>query len=174
MANIQLDSITSLSNGAWRFAWTGTGPYRVVLAGKLIATTSGTTFDWYRSGYPAYPPPIEVTEADDVAESERHPPFVTIQWSGVPGAAGYGIEQLISAQWVRVGSVHDTGKPVYTFQTANLEAGTVCSLRVNAEDVFGNAFASLAFTQTVVCNPPPPESSLAVSYAPGFVTIAEA
>lgn len=173
MPSLPIDSINHKPDGAWVFAWidTGNGPYRVVLDGSVLATVDGTSYEWTGNGYRTYPPPLEIVEDGEQAESQLHSPYVRIEWGRVPGAAGYGIEQRVASAWVRVGSRDDTGESTYYFQTGIQEDGSLCELRVSAEDAFGNPSSPVAFSKTVVRCPPPPDDSVQASYAPGFVTI---
>jgi hypothetical protein len=174
--NLQFTSITVNSDRTWTFAWADTGAdsYRVVLYGVELAVVTDTTYTWDREGFTNFPPPVEVVEEGDVAESEVYQPYLLIQWYKEPFAASYSVQEFQTSQWNQINTAVDTGEWVYSYQTRTLEDGTQEKLRVLALDELDNVSAARGFTKDVLANPKPPDGDISITYSASNIVIAEA
>jgi len=158
---------TKNERGVWQFTWSGAPAdiFNVWLDGVLIATVTGTEYDFDKEGYDATPPPLEIVDDEDDAESELYPPFAIIQWRTVDGAAAYLVERLVSASWVVQKTITEDGSGWYAFTTVVLGDQTSEQYRVSALDSRTNAGTAVAYTFALVRNPAPPSVSYAIDGA---------
>ena len=120
-------------NGHWAFTWTGAGTFYVWLNGVLLGEAEDGVYDFAQDGYYAAPPPLEITDDPDTAQSQLYPPFATLQWREIDGATAYYVEEYVDSIWV--------GRRTL----------------MAALDARGNPGTPVAFTFALVCNPAPPE-----------------
>lgn len=132
-----IESITLVDSGVWVFTWTpeSTASYRVVLNGKLLANVQTESYT-YRGHLLDYPPPLEITTADQLAESEINSGNVTIQWYGDSSAKGYYVQEFIDGDWETIKDVRETGEYIYTFSIDNLADETTHTFQVIAYNDF--------------------------------------
>jgi len=150
--------------GVWQFSWTGdpADVFNIWLDGVLIDTVTGPEYDFDRPGYRSTPPPLEVVDDEDDAESELYPPFAIIQWRAVAGATAYIVEKYVSSAWVVKKTVQESAKGWYSFTTFALGDQVSQQYRVSAADSRGNAGTAVSYTFAIVRNPAPPDVSYAI------------
>lgn len=157
-----------------RYTWSGTAPYDVWLNGeKVLSQTDATSFVAQSPGEDV-PYAIEVTDATlvGVAESERYSPRLRIQWRGQTDAAYYAIQRYSGSAWETKQIARESGQGYYRYITTAEADGASAQWRVVAEDEDGNEGAVLSHTQTVVCNPSPPNVAGTYAAGTGLLTIA--
>jgi hypothetical protein len=173
--NLQFTSITPTSDRTWTFAWADTGAdsYRLVLYGIELAVTSELTYEFDGIGFTLYPPPIELVEGGDSAESESFRPYMLIQWYQEDYADSYTVEEYDGANWNPVKGIDEAGEWVYSYTTQTLEDDSEERLRVTASDILGNPGPSKGYTDKVLCNPATPDGTTTVSYSAGNIVVDE-
>lgn len=171
--SVQFTSITKNADGSWSFAWAGTGPWRVVLYGTLLAEPSDNSYRWPSGTFLRYPPPIEIVPAGQKALSELYAPFILIQWYD-EFAARYYVEKSLDgvSGWTQVSTVADNDTWVYEYRSPLLDDGQTYHWRVTAESSAGNRSAARNYDAYVVTPPKPVDSTITVGYSSGNVTIA--
>jgi hypothetical protein len=179
-----LTDVRKQSDGAWRFTWTGTGPYDVVMHGQYLAqgqTAAEYTYsDFVRLGetsdYADTAPPVEVIDTADTTtcQSLDHPPYARLQWRGNAAWTNYRVEQYISAVWTEVDNIAEAGTGYYLWHSDPLTDGATHQFRVIAVDQRGYESDPLAYSALVVTSPTPADVTLSYSAGTGLVTVAAA
>ena len=164
---LSIVSIERTSKGSWIFIWVGTGPFEIWLDGILIEETSELEYEFLQSGYPVFPPPLEIVEAD--SESEDNPPFLIIQWRGNQYASAYLVEQYVDGEWVERKFLTEVKAGYYQVQTGPLADQELSQWRVRAVDAYGNYGPPLELSKEITRNPPQP--SVIIDFASGKVTV---
>lgn len=150
---IQIQTIAKNANGSWTFTWLGSGSFRVVLQGILLATVPSNSYTW--TGQSKVPPPLEVVAIGSLALSEQYRPYLIIQWYG-ESADVYLVQRNDSGHWNTILTVQEVGQWVYTFQTTTLLDETIYQYRVISQDKIGNQAPARGYKALIVCPPAPP------------------
>lgn len=152
-------SVTQLPDGRWKYTWTYPAKeYRIVLYGRLLATTTQQSYI-YEELVRETPPPLEIVTGQ--ADSEINPPFITIQWKGDPTAQQYRVQELLTT-WKDVMVLNEVGLPVYSVTTPRSNDGDFRSYRVLPD--------TTQFDFNVITPPIMPKVS--VTYSGGNINIA--
>lgn len=173
---VQFTSITKNADRSWRFEWSGTGTWRVVLYGVELTTTTGNFYTWTGPGFTAFPPPVEVVPQGETSLTERFKPYVLIQWYRDDGAARYLVQRSPdgSSSWATVATVQEAGLWVYSYRSPVLDDGTHAYWQVIAESPIGNQSMARKFDALIVTPPRPVDASVEVGYSAGEVVVTEA
>lgn len=158
-------------DGQWVFTWPAdSGDYSIWLDGVLLSTvtTEEYTYDLAEE-YINAPPPLEIVNSADDADSAEHPPFAIIQWRGTTTAAQYVLEEVVDAVATERKTIFENGSGYYAFQTPVLTDCASATWQVIPIDEDGNEGDPLSFTAYIVRNPDAPQVSIAI--AGGTVTV---
>jgi len=145
--------------GHWLFSWSGapTDIFTVWLEGEQIDTVTGTEYDFAMDGYYDAPPPLEIVDDEDDAESDLYPPYAILQWRTVDGADSYLVEEYVDSAWEYRRSVRESGAGWYMYKTDMLDDLTSVQYRVSALNLRGSAGTAVSYTFTIARNPDTPE-----------------
>lgn len=171
--NVNFDSILKNADGSWSFAWSGTGPWKVVLYGEVLsASQTDSAYRWVGGEFSDFPPPIEVVLDTELAISERFKPYVVIQWYD-EDADRYIVQSSPDgiASWTDVMSFRDDGSWVYTYRSQILLDGRTYYWRVVAESSVGNQSVARKYRVTSVTPPQPVDSKIQINYTSGNVVV---
>lgn len=162
-----------LGDGAWRATWSGTGPFRVILAGKELATMTETERIFQDAvAYAAGPPPIEVldTDAGDVSEGETNPPYAVVKWRGRTTADYYKVYRVESAVDVLKATVVEDGRGYYRWMDAANNSPATWVYKVTSVDSEENESDALSISVLVAGIPGRATQSYSYSAGTGNVT----
>ncbi len=161
-------AIEKVGSGAWRYTWTGTAPYRVLvnyavydeMYGDTSLTVLGT--DFYE------PPVVEVCEQGETVESESYPRKPTAQWFGNPRATSYNIYQT-GVYW---DSIPEDGRTYYQYSgfTA-VDDGVTINATIMQVDANGNESASVPFQWLTFRYPDAPHVTYSYEPSTGTFTV---
>lgn len=172
-----ITGVTKIGSVAWKFAWTGTAPYTLVLRGKVIAEGLSDTSWTLQEGNSYRPPPLEVLDANDTdpAPSQVYPPWLALQWRGTSAAQYYRVDRRISGVWTaQPPLVQETGRGYYRWDTAAQDDDTAQIWRVVAVDRRGYESMVREVNWAVVRHPEPPNLSLSYDSGTNQITVSAA
>lgn len=172
--SITYDSIKQVGDYDWEYRWSGTSPFLMYQDGDVVTGLQTTLTDYiFQGDSTAEPPAIEIVEstATDEPEQLTYPPYAAMQWRRVPNAFYYLIEQNVDSTWTERESIFDDGtdRGYFGYSSTALSDVTEHNFRVSAVDSEGTTGYPLAFTFTMVRNPPPP--SIDISYSSSVTSI---
>lgn len=181
--NLLFTSIIKQSGGNWLFTWDDTDAtfYRAVLFGTVLRTNITDNFYLYKlsvpSEYTKYPPPLEVVEESNQAESEMHRPYIILQWYNANQTniqvSYYQIEQWSEELqiWQKGTHVPETGAWIYTQVSPILSDGVTYKFRVLAIGSNQQPGCALPFQVLMVCNPRLVEPDIAIAFDSGSTSL---
>jgi hypothetical protein len=154
-----ITNIEKLQSQTWRYAYTGTAPFRIYHLGRLIETTEETEYEYEYSGATAEAPALEILDANDTddPQSVTHPPRMVIQWYGDAGSYAYKIQEYSGGEWKTRSVRYENGSGYYKYETGILSDATTHQWRVVATDDLQNDSTPLAFSALLVRTPDSPE-----------------
>lgn len=152
---ITFTTITKKGNGTWEFNWITTGAdyYRVVLDGVLLDSPIAPPYTCKLSGWNDEPPPIELVESDDLAESEENLPYLLIQWWPEREAYYYEVQQYVNSSWTNRNRIMENGSAFYSVRTRVMEDEEVTEWRVIAFNRIDVASDPINYTALIVSPP---------------------
>lgn len=157
-------------DGGWNFSWSaGTAPYSIYLNGLLLATASSESYEFTLDGYKEAPPPLEIINTGDDAESLLYPCRAHIQWRGVSGAYAYIIQQYLNSSWRAIRTISESSAGYYGFTTKPLADIDTHLFRVVAVDELGNGGTPVQFSFFMARNPEPP--TVDINYSSGNIEV---
>lgn len=165
MSSIAFDSITQTGSRLWRYAWTGTGPYRVTVRGMLYADAQDAAYVDVGGYSNNQPYEVEVSESDSTTDGEAHPPYAVLQWFGNYWAEAYQVWDGTTL----LAEIPEDGRGYYSYTTAALDDLSSTTYDVKQRDSAGNLSTATALTVSMVRLPAPP--LVDYTYAPLTNTI---
>lgn len=170
-----ITKIEKTGSRSWRFTWTGTAPFDVVLGGRVVLeNTSETTYE-AESATAYEPPPIEVIAAGaGSAQSQLYPPYLVVQWFHLAFAAYYRVFEYVDSAWIQRGrTITDSGDGYYTYTTADLTDCAESKWRVIPYDAYGGAGDPVDITVMIVRVPDPPSVELTYDEATNEILVSQ-
>lgn len=166
-------TVTRREDGGWNFTWdVGTAPYAIWLDGKLLDTVDDEEYDVTLPGYEDVPPSLEILNDGEEAESELYPPYVIVQWRGIPTAVAYVVEENVEGDWVTRATVQEARRGYYTWRSPAKPDGSALQFRVLPADLYGNTGTAIAFSMDLCRNPETPEIEITINDG-GDVVVSE-
>lgn len=136
---------------AWRYEWTGTAPFSVMMGGHWVLTQSEQTnlIVQFTDGTHVEPPPIEVIDStQDPATLQQvlYPPCPMIQFRGNTTCTYYIVSESVDGEpWANIATVVEDGRGYYTVQVS-ARATNDLRYRVTPYDMTGAAGDPLNFS----------------------------
>lgn len=135
-----INRVKKVGASAWRFNYSGTGPYSIYYRGSLLE--EGREEDWYiydGLGLEAEPPALEIIDStqseSDVATVQR-PGNGILQWRRQLDANFYKVQKFVSSVWVNFFPIIiEDGRGYYQFDTGQLFDNAVL-LAAPSSDLF--------------------------------------
>ena len=165
---------TEISNGLYRFTWTGTAPFRVFSYQTfeyLYESTDLTEITMASSG--GRVPAIEVfdsTETTVIPEGLLYPAKAILQWRGYQLATLYRIDKYVSAAWVQQDTIIEDGRGYYRYTSPVADDSISQEIfRIVTIDATGSETAS-SITPLIIRNPSSPIFS-SITYNSGTLTL---
>lgn len=174
LTELPFTSIVREPDASWTYTWdeTGAATFRVILRGVQIATVINSVFNYSTLGPPTEPPPLEVVEINQLAESEVYQPRFTVQWYATDDASRYVVQRKSGSSWVGVANVIESGQWVYTYVSPPLEAGVRAEFRVVTISNTDDTSEPRLYARLLACNPEPP--NVRISYTNPNVVVGAA
>lgn len=166
---------TEISNGLFRFTWTGTAPFRVFSYQTFEYLYDSTDLtEITLASFNGEVPSIEVYDSTETATPEGllYPAKAILQWRGYHLATTYRIDKYVSAAWVEQDTIIEDGRGYYRY-TAPVSDDSVSSeiYRIVTIDATGSETAS-SITPFIIRNPSPPiPLNDQISYNSGTLTV---
>lgn len=166
-----ITAITRKGPKSWLYEWSGTAPFDVYIDGAKRLDQSTLTQLIVSGDSATTPPAMELRDATSTgtAQSVQYSPLMRLQWRGQADAALYKVQRYVSATWTTQQIVREDGRGYYTFTTVALTDGTAEQWRIVPQDARGYTGAAIIITETLVCNPAPP--NVTITYTEGTTTL---
>ena len=170
-----------IGEGAWRYSWSGTAPFDIMLGGNVVLSQTDNTsliVQWQDEPHASTiePPAIEgVDSTEDRADlcQSLLPPFITLQFRGKTTNAYYKIEAYDGADWQTITTMAESGRGYYKFTSPTRMTFTY-DLRVVPYDESGTAGTPLELTFFHHTHPAPRDLTYTYDAGTNNLTIDEA